>query len=107
MGGCRTENTDSLLGRCKAMCSAELLLNLSCFFPNPQLYFTQVEFLATLFLMASLAGSLLVVSLFRFRLRRPYGLYLVAFYMVFLVVAILAELQIFNIHIDGVLENEL
>lgn len=71
-----------------------------------QLYFTQVEFFAAVFLIVSLALSLAVITFLRFRLRRPYGIFLIIFYIVFLVVAIIAETQVFTINISGVLSKQ-
>jgi sodium/potassium/calcium exchanger 6 len=71
-----------------------------------QLIFTQVELFAALFLLASLVCTLITVSFLKFRLRRFYGIFLVCVYVVFLVVAILAEAKVFQIHIDGVITVE-
>lgn len=61
--------------------------------------------LAAFFLMMSLCISLLFMSLLQFKMRLPYGLFLFAFYICFVVVVVLAELEVFNIKIDGVLTN--
>lgn len=68
-----------------------------------KLYFTQVEFFAAVFLMAALSMSMATITLSRFRVFRPFAVFLMAFYVVFLVVAILAEIPVFNISISGVL----
>lgn len=67
------------------------------------LYFTQVELLAALFLLTSLCCSLVVISCLKFRLKRLYGGFLIAFYVVFLVMAIIAEAKLFQIRIPGVI----
>lgn len=68
-----------------------------------QLKFTQVELIAALFLMSSLACTLVTVSTLKFRLRRFYGIFLVAVYVIFLTTAILAEAEVFHISIPNVL----
>ena len=68
-----------------------------------QLYFTQVQMFAALFLLFSLASSLVVTSLFRFKMKRTFGIYLFFLYIVFLIVVILAEIPVFKITINGVL----
>ena len=68
-----------------------------------QLYFTQVEFFAAVFLMAILACSLAAITLFRFRIHRPFAIFLIAIYVVFLIIAILAEVPVFTLSISGVL----
>ena len=68
-----------------------------------QLYFTQVEFLGAIFLMLSLVSSLVVISLLKFKLRRPYGFYLLVLYASAMVITILAEFNVFTISINGVL----
>ena len=64
-----------------------------------QLYFTQVEMIAAFFLLLSLSCSLIFMSCLRFRMYRFYSLFLFSFYLVFLVVVILAEAQVFNIEL--------
>ena len=59
---------------------------------------------AVLFLLLSLSSSLLITSCLRFKMYRLYGVYLFVFYAIFLVVVILAEVEVFDIKIDGVLE---
>ena len=71
-----------------------------------QLIFTQVELFAALFLMLSLVCTLVTVSILKFRLKRFYGIFLVAVYVVFLTIAILAEAQVFQIYINGVITVE-
>ena len=73
--------------------------------PHTQLYFSQVEFFAAVFLMAALSVSMATITLSRFRIFRPFAVVLIAFYIVFLVVAILAEIPVFTISISGVLSN--
>ncbi len=65
-----------------------------------------MELFAALFLMGSLLCTLIIVSALKFRLRRFYGIFLVAVYVVFLTVAILAEARIFQINIAGVITAE-
>ncbi len=72
---------------------------------HTQLFFTQVELLAALFLLSSLLCTLITVSVLKFRMRRPYGIFLVSIYVVFLTVAILAEAKVFRISIPGVIEQ--
>ena len=55
----------------------------------PQLDFTLLDVVLTAALLLSLAGSLVLVPLLRFRLRRGYGLYLYALYVAFLVAVVL------------------
>ena len=43
------------------------------------------------FLMAALIASLVGIPLMRFKVKRGYGGFLIAFYVVFLVIAILTE----------------
>lgn len=50
-----------------------------------------VELVLSSFLMAALASSVLVLTATRFQARRGYGIFLISFYLVFLVVAILTE----------------
>lgn len=71
-----------------------------------QLIFTQVELFAALFLMLSLVCTLVTVSILKFRLKRFYGIFLVAVYVLFLTIAILAEAKVFQIHIHGVITVE-
>ena len=59
---------------------------------------------AALFLLLSLSSSLLITSCLRFKMYRLYGVYLFVFYAIFLVVVVLAEVKVFDIKIDGVLE---
>lgn len=59
---------------------------------------------AALFLLLSLSSSLVITSCLRFKMRRLYGVCLFIFYVIFLIVVILAEAHVFNIKIDGVLE---
>lgn len=73
------------------------------FFLLLQLVFTQVELLAALFLLFSLVCTLITVSALKFRLRRFYGIILVAMYVIFLTVAILAEAKVFQIQIPCVI----
>ncbi len=68
-----------------------------------QLYFTQVELLASLFLLLSLSCSLVVLFILKFRLKRAYGVFLILIYVTFLTVAILAEAKVFQIVIPGVI----
>jgi sodium/potassium/calcium exchanger 6 len=66
-----------------------------------KLYFTQVEMVAGLFLLFSLASSLVVVMcLLNFKMRRLYSIYLFLLYIIFLVVAITAELKLFTVDWD-------
>jgi sodium/potassium/calcium exchanger 6 len=66
-----------------------------------KLYFTQVEMVAGLFLLFSLASSLVVVMcLLNFKMRRLYSIYLFLLYIIFLVVAIIAELKLFTVDWD-------
>ena len=58
-----------------------------------------------MFLMATLALSLVAITLMKFRIFRPFAICLVAFYVVFLIVAILAEIPVFTISIGGVLTH--
>lgn len=67
-----------------------------------QLYFDQVEFFAAVFLMATLAVSMAAITFSRFRIYRPLAVFLVLLYIVFLTVAILAEIPVFTISISGV-----
>ena len=73
---------------------------------HTQLYFTQVELLASLFLLLSLSCSLVVIAILKFRLKRVYGIVLLGFYVTFLTVAILAEAKVFQIYIPGVITVE-
>ncbi|XP_064391554.1 mitochondrial sodium/calcium exchanger protein-like [Halichondria panicea] len=68
-----------------------------------KLYFTQVELLASLFLLLSLSCSLVVLFILKFRLKRAYGVFLILIYVTFLTVAILAEAKVFQIVIPGVI----
>ena len=70
-----------------------------------QLYFTQVELLASLFLLISLSCSLVVISILKFRLTRVYGIFLILIYVTFLIVAILAEVKVFQIEIPNVITD--
>ncbi|XP_019850914.1 PREDICTED: sodium/potassium/calcium exchanger 6, mitochondrial-like [Amphimedon queenslandica] len=63
------------------------------------LYFTQVEMVAAFFLLLSLSSSLIAMSCLKFKMYRPYSVYLFAFYVVFLVSVVLAELQVYNIEL--------
>ena len=74
--------------------------------PILQLIFTQVELFAALFLLSSLVCTLITVSSLKFRLHRFYGIFLMGVYVVFLIVAILAEAKVFQVHIDGVITVE-
>ena len=62
-----------------------------------------MTFLAGCFLILSLIISLVFASGLQFEMYRLYGLFLFLFYLSFLVIAILAELNVFTIKIDGVL----
>lgn len=53
------------------------------------------------FVCLSLVSSLIIVPLSRFRMSRPWGIYLVVLYVVFLVVAILTESGVIHAVIDG------
>jgi len=64
-----------------------------------------VELVAAVFLIVGLACTLVTVSFLKFRLKRPYGLFLVAFYVIFLIIAILAEVEVFQISIKGVIDG--
>ena len=64
---------------------------------------TQVTMLAALILIFSLSLSLVIISCLQYQMHRSYGVFLFLFYIAFLVVAILAELKVFQINIDGVL----
>ena len=59
---------------------------------------------AALFLLLSLSSSLVITSFLRFKMRRLYGVCLFIFYIIFLLVVILAEARVFGIKIEGVLE---
>ena len=76
-------------------------LPLSCL----QLYFTQVEFFAAAFLVVTLSVSMLVITFSRYRIFRPVAVCLVLFYIVFLVVSVLAEANVLYIDISGVLSD--
>ncbi|CAI8043250.1 Mitochondrial sodium/calcium exchanger protein [Geodia barretti] len=69
------------------------------------LYFTQVEFFAAAFLIVTLAVSLLVITFSRYRIFRPVAVCLILFYIVFLVVSVLAEAKVLHIEISGVLSD--
>ena len=69
-----------------------------------QLYFTQVQMFAALFLLLSLSSSLIISSCLRFKMRRIYGVFLLIFYVSFLIVVILAEVRVYDIQIPNVLE---
>lgn len=56
--------------------------------------------------MLSLVCTLVTVSALKFRLKRFYGIFLVAVYVVFLTIAILAEAKVFQIYIHGVITVE-
>lgn len=71
--------------------------------PFLQLYFTQVQMFAALFLLFSLITSLIASSILQFKMRRPYGIALFVLYLVFLLTVILAEVKVFDIKIDHVL----
>ena len=71
--------------------------------PPIQLYFTQVQMVAALFLLISLSCSLTVITCLQFKMRRPYGVFLFCLYLVFIILAILAEVKVFEISIPGVL----
>lgn len=70
-----------------------------------QLYFTQVEFFAAVFLLTTLALSMAIISLSRYRVYRLFALLLIGIYATFLVVAILAEIPVFDIDISGVITH--
>ena len=55
-----------------------------------QLYFTQIELLAAIFLMTSLTCSLVVVTCLSLKLKHPYQIFLLAFCVVFLVLTVLS-----------------
>ena len=55
-----------------------------------QLYFTQIELLAAIFLMTSLTCSLVVVTCLSLKLKHPYQIFLLTFYVVFLVLTVLS-----------------
>ncbi len=59
--------------------------------------------LAAFFLILSLCISLVVATCLQYHLYRLYGVCLFLFYLVFLVIVILAELSVFQINIEGVL----
>ena len=65
-----------------------------------------MELVASLFLMISLVCTLITVSVLKFRLKKFYGVFLLAVYVVFLVVAILAEVEVFQISIAGVITHQ-
>jgi Ca2+/Na+ antiporter len=69
------------------------------------LYFTQVEFFAAAFLVVTLSVSMLVITFSRYRIFRPVAVCLVLFYIVFLVVSVLAEANVLYIDISGVLSD--
>lgn len=48
---------------------------------------------------------MVAVSFSRFKIYRPFALFLMFFYVTFLVVAILAEIQVFKIHLYDVLSD--
>ena len=52
--------------------------------------------------MATLAISMATITLMKFRIYRPFALCLIAFYVIFLIVAILAEVPVFTISMTGV-----
>ena len=56
--------------------------------------------------MGSLLCTLITVPALKFRLKRFYGVFLLAAYVVFLTVAILAEAKVFQIRILGVITAE-
>ncbi|XP_060067382.1 mitochondrial sodium/calcium exchanger protein-like [Ylistrum balloti] len=64
-----------------------------------QLEITFEEVVLAAFLMLSLIVSLLVVPLSKFKMSRMYGLILIVLYIVFLVVAILAETNVIDVKI--------
>ena len=55
--------------------------------------------------MASLACSLVVVTCLWFKLKRPYGIFLITFYVVFLVLSCVAEANVFTVSIPGVITD--
>ena len=65
-----------------------------------------MEFLASIFLMVSLCSSLVVISCLGFKLKRLYGGFLIAFYVVFLTIACIAEFDLFTISIPNVITHE-
>lgn len=70
-----------------------------------QIYFTQVELFAVGFLMFSLTCTLLVILFMTFKLRRLYGIFLIGLYITFLIISILAEVNVFTISIFGVISQ--
>ena len=82
--------------------------NFGCYSNKPlpfQLYFTQVQMFAALFLLFSLSCSLTVITCLQFKMRRPYGVFLFCVYLLFLVIVILAEVRVFDISLPGVLRS--
>ena len=69
------------------------------------IYFTQVELFAVGFLMFSLTCTLLVILFMTFKLRRLYGIFLIGLYITFLIISILAEVNVFTISIFGVISQ--
>ena len=73
------------------------------FFLFLQLVFSPIQMLIGAFLLFSLVTSLIAISLImNFKVRRAYGGYLIAFYAVFLVIAILTETGIILNGIENV-----
>lgn len=65
-----------------------------------QIKLTLDEVVLAVFLGLSLVSSLVIVTLSKFRMSRPWGIYLVVLYLVFLTVAILTEVKVIHYVID-------
>ena len=53
----------------------------------------------------TLAVSMVVITLSRYRIFKPVAISLILFYIVFLLVSVLAEANVFDIEINGVLSD--
>ena len=60
---------------------------------------------AALFLLLALTSSLIISSCLDFKMHRAYGIVLFVMYLLFLLTVILAEVKVFDIHIEGVLSS--
>ncbi|XP_046351637.2 mitochondrial sodium/calcium exchanger protein-like isoform X2 [Haliotis rufescens] len=66
---------------------------------NYELRLTLVELILAGFLCLSLVSSLIIVPLSKFRMSRPYGIFLFILYGVFIVVAMLAETNVIHANV--------
>ena len=71
--------------------------------PHSQINFTGVELVSSAFLLLSLCFQLVAVMVQNFKMRRVYGVVIIGFYLLFMVMSILTESKVIPIKIPGVI----